>query len=138
VTYADPGVVTTLTNEVMANMEEPVATATLTKALSHADIKINSELRKNSIPIPTIPETIDEEDPINNLLEAGTLYASAFIFNTAYSGNETLSPAARDYKSDADLLVESYIEIIREGYQKEDPDNPVSVKIPVGSLVRRC
>ncbi|BDZ68595.1 hypothetical protein [Methanobacterium ferruginis] len=137
-TYAVSEEVTNLTNEIMEPMTTDVANATLTKAISHAEIKINSKLRKNNIDISTIPDTVEEKDPINNLIEAGTLYAAAFVFDTGYSGNETSSPAVRTYRSDADELVDAYIEIIREGYNTEDPDIKKSVKIPVGSLVRRC
>ncbi len=137
-TYADQTIVSTLTSEIAENMEEPVKTSTLNQAINHAEITINSKLRKNKIDIPTIPGTVEKEDPLNNLLDAGILYAAAFFFDTGYSGNETSSPAARSYRSDADALVDDYIEIIREGYNQDDPDNDKPVRIPIGSLVRRC
>lgn len=140
VTYADSEVVAELAKEVIANTDKNAA-PTIEKAIRHAEIKINGKLRRAKISIPSVPEfreSLDDEDPLNNLLEAGDLYAAAFVFSTYYSGSDYTSPAVKDYRADADELVDAYIEIILEGYNQEDPNNPNDVKIPVGSLVRRC
>jgi hypothetical protein len=139
VTYANADVVAELAKEAIANTDQS-ATPTIEKSIRHAEIKINGKLRRAKISIPSLPESresLEDKDPLNNLLEAGDLYAAAFVLSTYYSGNDYTSPAVRDYRTDADELLDAYIEIIQEGYNKDDPDNPTDVKIPVGSLVRR-
>ncbi|MDY9922789.1 hypothetical protein [Methanobacterium sp.] len=139
-TYADVEVVTALTKEATANSSGSTAlTLVITKGIKHADRTINGTLRDEKIPIPTVPEdhdSVDDEDPLTNLLEAGDLYAIAFIMDTYYSGMEGVG-SPKTYRQTADDLVAKYVNIIREGYNEEDPDNPADVKIPVGSLVRR-
>lgn len=138
--YANSDEVITLTKEVIGNIQdEATATATITKAINHAERKINSKLRKSGVKIPIVPADVGEledNNPLLSLLEAGTLYAIGFVLDTGYSGTEP-SATARTHRSDADDLVDAYIEIIREGYNKEDPENDFPVNIPVGSLVRR-
>ena len=141
-TYADRDTVSNLANELLANPEggNDAISQLINRAIKHAQTKINGKLRKAKIQIPEIPvdiETIDEEDPILNLLEAGDLYASAFVIDTKYSEADNQSPTSRVYRTDADEAVDAYIEIIREGYNQDDPENPMDVKIPIGSLVPR-
>lgn len=139
-TYADEELVAELCKEATRNSQDSTALDTvIEKGINHAERKINRMLRAAQVKIPIVPQdhsTIKDEDPLLNLFEAGDLYAAKFILDTYYSGVEGVG-APSSYKSDADDDVNGYIEIIREGYNEDDPDTPTEVKIPVGSLVRR-
>lgn len=135
-TYANSDTVKTLTNEQKPknpNSSTIKYDTILIQALDHAETKIDSELFKNHVPIPTIPESIPKKDPLNNLVKAANLYAAAFMFDTYYSSNDNITPTSRSYKTDASDFLQGYIEIIREGYNEETGETRLP---PVGSIVR--
>jgi len=80
-----------------------------TDAIEYSDNKINSALRKESIPIPTVPNPLPDDSPINDLVEAGCLYAAAYIFNDYFSAHDRNSSATTTYRSDADTFLNNYI-----------------------------
>lgn len=135
-TYADTTSVSNLTKEIEAGMHSDEAYAALqVKSINFADKKINNKLKKNNVPIPTNTdietlktqltsedETIKEKaevEPLNSLIEAGNLYAAAFIFTTYYSSNDSISPTSKSYQTDADEFVEGYIAEYLQDNQEE-------------------
>ena len=115
-TYANNDTVKTLTEELKPsnpNSSTRKYDAILLQALEHAETKIDSELLKNHVPIPIIPDIIPEKDPLNNLIKAGNLYAAAFMFDTYYSSNDNITPTSRSFKTDASDFLQDYIEIIQ-------------------------
>ena len=112
-TYANADVVTSNTQSIAGQKSPDNMVQMLNNAIEHAERKINSTLRMNNVEIPLIPTDLtelDTTDPLMDLVQAGTLYASAFIFDTILGDNETGSPASKSYLTDADSLVDNYIE----------------------------
>lgn len=109
--YANTTDIETLTKEIKndASVTDEEYTALQTKASSLADKKINNKLRVKNVPIPTSLEDLENNDPLNDLIEAGNLFAAALMFDTYYAGNETPSPSSKTYKDDANSLVDGYI-----------------------------
>lgn len=93
--------------------------AVLLIAYENTDNKIESRLTKNNVPIP---DTAPAE-----LIEIGTLYAVAFMYNDYYSNEDKSSPVAKTYNDEADSRLQDYIESYLDGHSELDEDLPVSV-----------
>lgn len=107
-TYADQSAVTTLTQSVSTSMNDSESyNQLLNLALTHADNKVNSTLRRNMIPIDSQnnPNLASNQ----NIQDAANLYAAAFLINTFYSDNDTASPTATSYTKDADSFLDDYV-----------------------------
>ncbi|MCE7699502.1 MAG: hypothetical protein K8E24_012095 [Methanobacterium paludis] len=136
-TYANEEAVTNLTTKVKPNADTTNYDATMELALNFADSEINDAFIISNIPFPTVPETIDDRDPLNTLINAANLIAACFIFDHAYSGNTTLSALSTEWKKKATTKIDNYIQIILEGYDEETETKDEPVKLPpVGSLVQ--
>lgn len=96
--------------------------ATITLAMSHADKKINSKLRKSGVPIPAFSSFsgIDGDDPLNDLIEAGNLLAGSFMFDTYYSASDAITPTSKSFKDDANELIDNYVENYIENQYTSD------------------
>lgn len=132
--YADSTIVETLTNKLIPSNDRSKYDALLSIAVDYSDNKIKNELIKNNVPIPTIPETIDPQDPANTLIKAANLYTAEFMFNTYYSDSDSLSPTSKQYRTDADTKLSNYIEIIHEGYNEETKEEEIPMP-KFGSII---
>jgi hypothetical protein len=136
--YADSSIVRALTTQLVPNNDPSKYEALLLIAIDDADDTINNELIQNNVPIPTIPDDIDSEDPLNTLIKAANLFTAAFMHNTNRSSNDTLSPTAVKYEANANTKLSNYIGIILDGYNEETKKKDKPVLPPCGSIVRRC
>lgn len=137
--YTDENVVRSLTSTLVANNEPSKYEALLLIAIDDTEDTINNELITNNVPIPTIPNTIEPDDPLNTLIKAANLFTSAFMLNTNRSSNDALSPTSVKYEANANIKLNNYIGIILDGYNEETKEKDKPDLPPVGSLVhRRC
>lgn len=127
--YADPDIVTTLCNTIKPSQgnDSTKFDAVLLLAVDDAEDTIKTELIKNKVPILPIPADLDENDPLNTLIKAANLYATAFMDKTYQTGTEELSQTYNENMKLADKKVASYIEIILEGYSEEEQKQEVDI-----------
>jgi hypothetical protein len=115
--YADEDDVKTLTNRVTTNpSSNPTYTAVLELGMSDSDDKIKSVLINNNVPIP---------DTDDDLTKIANLYSAAFIFNTYYSNNATISPTSQAFTKDADKRLQDYIDTYLDAHSDADESIPV-------------
>jgi hypothetical protein len=134
--YADPDIVTVMCNTLKPteNNDSSKFDALLLIAIDDAEDTINTSLFAGNVPIPTIPDTIDKLDPLNTLLKAANLYATAFMEKTYQTDTENLSPTYVENMKMADKKVANYIEIILEGYNEKDQKEEVDIP-PFSALI---
>jgi hypothetical protein len=125
--YADPDIVTTLSNTLHPgqNNDTTKFDALIVIAIDDAEDTINTGLIAANVPIPKIPDNIPKLDPLNTLLKAANLYATAFMEKTYQTDTENLSPTYIENMKQADKKLANYIEIILEGYDEDTEKNDV-------------
>lgn len=146
-TYAVITAVEDLTKEVKVGMHNNDAyNALQTKAIDYSNRKVNKKLRDDSVPIPATTDidtlktkltstdaSVKEEaenDPLISLIEAGNLYAAAFIFTTYYSSSDTISPTSKSYQTDADEFVDGYI----SEYLQDNQESHAGIQIGIFTI----
>lgn len=99
-----------------------------TRAITYSDNTVNRELRRNNVPIPTLPNPIPANSEYNDLVEAGNLYAASFIINDILAGHERTSAASNTYRTDAKEFVSSYITYYNEQNSLPE-DNEINTEL---------
>ena len=111
-TYADIDTVTSLTEGLEDGTNE-IPDTILNIAISHSDSLINNQLIESGITEPINPD---------ELTEPGNLFAAVFLYDQYNTNNETRSPTAIAWETQANTMIKNYL---AKYPTEEDPNIPI-------------
>lgn len=107
--YADIIKVTKLTSNIKSGLrDDNLFNDWLEIALSDSNSEINSSLNNAMIPLDPTNNPLLATDV--NIENAGTLFATGFLFDTYYSNSKNLSQTSKKYTDKAERYIKDYID----------------------------